>query len=133
MEQTIKGTINYEIKVTDDMVDIDYDSTIDNDLAAMLISQYVMENVCVGLRESKKQSKGKVQKAVAEKLNHAISGRYGLGTVIDYFLANYEEYKKDMEFLSKITVEQGTLSDEEATKMGLPKIRETKDEQNKED
>ena len=118
MEKVIKGTINYELKISDKHTDIEYDSTIDNDLAVLHIFQYLCEAAAVGMRENKSQSTGKEKQIISESIQRVVHGRNAVNTLIAMFLDGYDEIKK-IEFLKEnnITVEQGTLSKEKVLEL----------------
>jgi hypothetical protein len=114
----IKGTIEYEITVGDSHLDVKHNSTVDNDLAVLAISQYLCEIAAVGLRDNKQQVTGKQKQVISENLDRILKCRNGLSIMVALFLEGYDETKK-LEFLqnNNITVEQGVLSQEEFDKM----------------
>lgn len=99
MTKTIEGTISYKIIIPEKGEwTIEYDSSIENDLASMAISQRVMEICMIKLKEEKTIFTGKRRKYVSDKLNKAIDARFGLMIICDWMFDIYQEYK---EFLAK--------------------------------
>jgi hypothetical protein len=98
MNKEITGSIGYKLKISEKGEwEIEYDSTLHNDMASLAIAQYVMENIAVNLREEKKNSSGAIKKAFSAKLDKAISGRFGLQVICNYMLDAYKPYVKYLE------------------------------------
>lgn len=125
--QKITGTIEYTLIIDKNGVDIEYESTIENDLATLVISHRLMENVAVGMRNEKEVLSGKQKKWMSELLDKVVQGKFGLGRVVDYFLYNYEEYKKH-QFIkyNNVSVTEGTLSPEQAAEL-LSKLKKNEE------
>lgn len=95
MSREIKGNIPYTLTISDENEwIISYESDINNDMASLAIAQRVMEICAVKLREDKRLATGKGKKHLSEKLNKAISGRFGLMVICDYMQDVYEQYSE---------------------------------------
>ena len=113
MNKTIEGVINFKLEITNEHTDINFNSSIDNDIAVMVICQYLLESSAIGLRREKENTKGDKKKIASEQLQCVLSGRQGLRTLVGLFLDNYDMIKEQEGKEKKITVESGKLSQEE--------------------
>jgi len=108
MEKVITGTIEYTVTIEENGEHItEYRSSIDNDLAAFCISQFVMENACVGLKEARKGLKGQVKAMFTKSLEKAIAGREGIKVVTDQLLSMYDEYMASQKEYKDFVTEKG--------------------------
>jgi len=92
MQRVIKGTIEYTLTVDDKSTEIVYESTIDNDLAALCMGKYIMENMTIGLRNQKKVLTGKEKQLISQLLDRTMRGHGSLDDMINYFIDSYNEF-----------------------------------------
>jgi len=119
MTKVIEGTIPYKLTVSEkgEWL-IEYETTIENDMASLAIAQRVMEVCAVRLRHDKKELTGKQRKFITQRLNKAIDARFGLMIICGWMLGVYQDYK---EFLAKQEEKRGDKADvpEELDKLPL--------------
>lgn len=120
MNKEIKGTIDFTLKITDEHTDIDYESTIDNDIGILAINQYLMESAATGLKMQKDNTKGDARKIAQQQLELVLKARQGLRVLMGLFLESYDEMKENEGKEKKITIETGKLTEEEAKILNLP-------------
>lgn len=106
----IKGQINYEILVDEDNNwDLTYDSTSQNDLATIAISQFILEEICVGLSLEKKKAKGEVLRHTKVLLDKGINAKFGTALILEYMKTIYVEVSKAEENDKKQEIESVNL------------------------
>lgn len=120
MEKTITGTIDFTLKITDEHIDIDFNSSVDNDIAVLAMNQYLMESAATGLKMQKANTKGNEKKIAQQQLELVLKARQGLRVLMGLFLESYDEMKENEGKEKKITIETGMLSEEEAKILNLP-------------
>jgi hypothetical protein len=144
----ITGTIHYTLKVDEEHTEIEYNTTLNNDLAVLSMAQYISEMCAVGQRELKKYSKGKEKQAISANLDRILKGRNALNIMIGLFLDGYDEAKKAEDSAgdhkdeaikkwladNNVTTESGVLDEEqirkliEKKKLEITKAIEVRDE-----
>jgi len=95
-----KGAIGYEIiEYPDGSWQIEYDeSSIENDLAALTISEHLCTVITNGLMIAKKQATNtKEERHIQNILTKGRAARFGLKMLIDYMQPLYREFKKKQE------------------------------------
>jgi len=94
-----KGAIGYEIiEYPDGSWQIDYESSVDNDLATLAIAQDLSTVITNGLMIAKKQATNtKEERHIQNILTKGRAARFGLKMLIDYMQPLYREFKKQQE------------------------------------
>ena len=105
MEKIIEGTITYKMKINGEDIQIEYGTSIDNDLAVLAMSQYIAEMCAVSLRDEKKDSTGKMKQIISENLDRILKGRNALQTMVALYLHNYDDFMKMTEDANNKEVE----------------------------
>jgi hypothetical protein len=96
MSKEINGSIPYTIKISDDgHWNINYESTIENDLVAMSISQFVIESYATSLKSDKKTATGKVKQSLSVRVEKLIQARFGVKLMLDFMQTAYEPFMKE--------------------------------------
>lgn len=143
--KSIKGTINFEIKIKDNTVETVYDISKDNEIGALAISELILNDTANYYLHLKNTTTGK-DRASREKLkmftaqaNVLKKGRTGVARILNMLLSAYDGFNKHLEerdakseeikeYLKNqnITVENGKLSAEEAEKLLGDKFKDLK-------
>lgn len=80
----IKGTINYELRITSEGYEIEVEPTIGDDLACTLIAKNIVERFQVDMRHAKTMKlSGADKKVVTDRLNKMNQTSYGLQIVAE--------------------------------------------------
>jgi len=91
----IEGTIKYKVELNDKGETVlEYESTLENDIAAMAISEYVCGEWINHIKEEKSNHTGKVRSQINDRLNKTLQVKSGLKTLTDYAFAMYKVFKK---------------------------------------
>lgn len=106
MKKEIKGSIPYTINIDGDKWDISYTSSIDNDIAALSISQMLLENFCIELKQQRSTTKFKIKKALGEQLEKCLAAQKGLKIMTDFILPSYETYMDKLQNSDEIKKEE---------------------------
>jgi hypothetical protein len=92
---SMTGQIPYIITVDENKVwSIQYQSTIENDIAALAVAQFVLQNTVASLEVRKKNAKGKELQSMKALLDKSIKARFGIEVVRNYMQALYFGFKK---------------------------------------
>src|ERR1700748_442283 len=84
-KQVHKGNIEYTLTQENGEWSIEFESTIENDIAALSIAQYLSENIVAGLSIEKKQLTSVKQKRhLSAIITKGAAARFGLKLMIDY-------------------------------------------------
>ena len=98
MTKEIKGSIDYTIRIAEDgSWEIEYQRNIENEIAALSISQHVLEHSIAATSLMKKESSGKVKKHHAERLEKMTQARMGTSLLCDDLCAYYQSYQDKKE------------------------------------
>jgi len=90
----IEGTITYKVKQDENGISLSYESTLENDIAAMAIAEYVCNEWLTLMKEEKSNHKGKVKTQINDRINKTLQVQSGLKTLTDYSFAMYAQFKK---------------------------------------
>ena len=95
---TIKGAINYTIKEFEGGGwEVEYESSTDNDLAAIAIAQDLTETIVSAVSLNKAQTTNKeARKHLNKIIEKGVSARTGLKAIADYLQPIYRAYKKSL-------------------------------------
>jgi len=148
MDKVIKGQINFEIILSEtEGIKVNYNSSPDNEIGAMAISEMILSDVANYYTHLKNTTTGK-DKAAIEKLkmftntaNVLKKGRTGIARILNMLLNNYDgimeeqrlkeekaaEIKKYLEEKG-VTVESGTMNEEEVKKILAERKKEVENE-----
>jgi len=100
----IEGTITYKVKQDENGISLSYESTLENDIAAMAIAEYVCNEWITLMKEEKANHKGKIKTQINDRLNKTLQVKGGLQTLTDYAFAMYGQFKKMEEMKSSADV-----------------------------
>ena len=90
----IEGTIKYKVELNDKGETVlEYESTLENDIAAMAIAEYVCSEWINHIKEEKSNHTGKVKAQINDRLNRTLQVKSGLKTLTDYAFAMYKVFK----------------------------------------
>lgn len=90
----IEGTIKYKVELNDKGETVlEYESTLENDIAAMAIAEYVCSEWINHIKEEKSNHTGKVRAQINDRLNRTLQVKSGLKTLTDYAFAMYKVFK----------------------------------------
>lgn len=112
----ISGTITYTLTIKDGVTEIDFNESIDNELASLIMSQYLIESAIAGLSVQKKESTGDKKKIAEDRLRSVMGSRQGLRTLVNLFLDSYDHMQNEVN-RPKITVDVGQLNEEEMKRL----------------
>lgn len=90
----IKGTIEYTVVQDENGISLKYESTIENDIAAMAIAEYVSGEWINLIKEEKANHTGKVKAEINDRLNKTLQTKNGLKVLCNYAFALYEQFQK---------------------------------------
>ena len=90
---TIEGTIKYKITLDENGTNTEYESTLENDIAAMAIAEFVCGEWIKHIKEEKSNHTGKVKAQINERLLKTVQTQKGLKTLGDYAFAMYKAFK----------------------------------------
>jgi len=129
MKRKLVGTINYSIVIDGDNIEAEYDRTTENELAAMVITQHVMEGCAIMQRENKKiATKAKEKQAMAKNLDHILKARVGLNTIMSLFMEGYAASKpsmpEDKEAAIRAWIKENNVTLEDFGKMTEQEVEE---------
>ena len=131
------GNIQYTLKIENGTADIqfkegaDKKQEINNELAILFMAQLLVNNAIIGLEINKDAFKGEVKKIMEDQLRSVTRGRQGLRTLCNIFLDEYQHMNDEID-KPKITVENGTLTEEEILKLpnGEEMLKQIKEKKN---
>lgn len=97
------GEIKYTITENDKREwDLKYESTLENDLAALCIAQDLSESMVAGISLNKqKANTTKEKRYLKALLDKVASASFGLKMMIDYMQPFYIEFKKKQDAIKK--------------------------------
>jgi len=119
----IEGTITYKVNQDENGISLSYESTLENDIAAMAIAEYVCNEWITLMKEEKANHKGKVKTQINDRINKTLQVQSGLKTLTDYSFAMYAQFKKMEEMKSSADVQEE--NDDPKTER-LPDVNEIK-------
>lgn len=90
---TIEGTIKYKITLDENGTNTEYESTLENDIAAMAIAEFVCGEWINHIKEEKSNHEGKVKAKINDRLLKTVQTQKGLKTLGDYAFAMYKAFK----------------------------------------
>lgn len=94
----LKGQIDYQLHIDEESNwSLNFTSTTENDMAAMAISQYVLEQMMEGLKEDKENSKGRMRKELSSLYGSAADARAGIKCLLEYMQNHYKSYQDKIE------------------------------------
>jgi len=93
----LKGTIEYTLTLEENNVwKLNYNQTIDNDIASIAISNHVLGILGDKLKLDKQSAKGEEAKFLKQRIDKVVQAKFGLGLMFDYTLKLYDLYKQAM-------------------------------------
>ena len=93
----LKGTIDYTLTLEENNVwKLNYNQTIDNDIASIAITQHVLGILEERLRLDKQSAKGKEVGFFTQRIDKVIQAKFGLSLMFDYTIKLYDIYMKGM-------------------------------------
>jgi len=83
MEKSIKGSIGFELKLSDDKYEIKCSPTVENELTSFIITNEIIKTLKAGLIEVEAQSKGKNKLGVRDRIKKVTATEYILNLLIE--------------------------------------------------
>lgn len=94
----IEGTINYTLTLEENNVwKLNYNQTINNDIASIAISEHVLAILNDKLKIDKREAKGKEISFLSQRIEKITQAKFGLSLMFDYCIKLYDVYTKGME------------------------------------
>lgn len=95
----IRGQIDYELSVDDKGEwSITYEGNVDNDIAAVAITQSVLEAVCSGISaQSKDTQDTRTKKHLKAILEKGMAAHFGGNLILEYMQSIYLDFKAHQE------------------------------------
>lgn len=91
----LKGTIDYTLTLEENNVwKLNYNQTIDNDIASIAITQHVLGILEERLRLDKQSAKGKEVGFFTQRIDKVIQAKFGLSLMFDYTIKLRDIYMK---------------------------------------
>lgn len=89
----VKGSIGYTLKqFPNGDWELDYERSIENEMAAMSIAQYIMEHAVATARLGKKKEKGKLKQLISKHLEKYIQAQMGIRILADNIFSAYDSF-----------------------------------------
>lgn len=89
MTETIKGTITYDIELSDSGYQIKFDRNSENELAASIITREVLKFNKQNLKNSLGQAKGNHLKLVKDRLQKVTTTEYTIALLIESIIGEF--------------------------------------------
>jgi len=105
----VEGKMQYKLSVDTEKesYSINYESTIENEIASLMVATQVLGVQLNNQKEFKKTAKGKANKdAVGSNIAKISSGIAGINSFLNALLNNYEDYKKFAEEQKRLAEEK---------------------------
>lgn len=96
MKKELKGTIDYTLSFGDGHADIQFQSTLDNDLAILAAASYIMQNHYDATLIKRKGAKFLHKKLLADELELLKRGKNGIRLTLDRYLSLYADYQESL-------------------------------------
>jgi hypothetical protein len=91
----IEGTIKYTLTFDEETgSNLEYETSLENDIAAMAITEYVIDQWIDFMKQEKSNHEGKAKSQINARLNKTIQTKQGLKALCDYAFTLYEPFKK---------------------------------------
>lgn len=112
MKKELKGSIEYTLEFGDGHADIQFETSLDNDLAILAAASYIMQNHYDATLVKRQGAKFLNKKLLADELELLKRGKNGIRRTLDRYLELYDDYQKS---LATPPVEENSSAEKDIT------------------
>lgn len=96
MKQKIEGSIKYCLEFGDGHADLQYETSLDNDLAILAAASHIMQNHFDATKIKRESAKFLHKRLLADELELLKRGKDGIRRTLNQYLELYNEYQDSL-------------------------------------